>query len=51
MTRKTVESQTFPLKIIFNDKYDVDFYQREYVWQTKQIEDLISDLSTEFLKN
>ncbi len=51
MPRKTVESQTFPLKIIFNDKYDVDFYQREYVWQTKQIEDLINDLSTEFLKN
>lgn len=51
MPIKTVESQTFPLKIIFNDKYDVDFYQREYVWQTKQIEDLINDLSTEFLKN
>ena len=51
MGNKIVSSQTFPLKIIFNDKYDVDFYQREYVWQRKQIEDLINDLSTEFLKN
>lgn len=51
MANKTVRSQTYSLKIIFNDKYDVDFYQREYVWQRKQIEDLINDLSTEFLKN
>ncbi|MDY6070814.1 MAG: DUF262 domain-containing protein [Bacilli bacterium] len=51
MAIKTVDSKAYPLKVIFQDKYDVDFYQREYVWQTKQIEDLISDLSNEFLKN
>jgi uncharacterized protein with ParB-like and HNH nuclease domain len=38
MTQKTVDSKVFPLKTLFADKYDVDFYQREYVWQTKQIE-------------
>lgn len=48
---KIVESHAFPLKTIFSDKYEVDFYQREYVWQHKQIEDLINDLSLEFLKN
>lgn len=46
-----VESKVFPIKDLFNQKYTVDFYQREYVWTKKQIEDLICDLSTEFLKN
>lgn len=48
---KTVESQVVPLKTLFSEKFDVDFYQREYVWQRKNIEDLVNDLSTEFLKN
>ena len=46
-----VESKVFSLKGLFSDKFTVDFYQREYVWERKQIEDLIVDLSTEFLKN
>lgn len=37
--------------MLFSNKFKVDFYQREYVWETKQIEDLISDLTNEFLKN
>ena len=48
---KIVQSDAYPLQTIFSDKYSVDFYQREYVWQRKQIEDLMIDLSTEFLKN
>lgn len=51
MELKTVDSQAFALKDLFANKFSVDYYQREYVWQTKQIEDLIQDLSTEFLKN
>ena len=46
-----VNSEIQPLDKIFIDKYKVDFYQREYVWGSKHIEDLIRDLSTEFLKN
>lgn len=46
-----VESKVFSLKGLFSDKFTVDFYQREYVWERKQIEDLIVDLSAEFLKN
>lgn len=46
-----VDSKAFPVEVIFKDRYEVDFYQREYVWEQKQIEDLISDLSGEFLKN
>lgn len=46
-----VDSKVYPLEEIFADKFIVDFYQREYVWQRKQVEDLMMDLSTEFLKN
>ncbi len=51
MSQKTVDSKAYPLKELFLDKFDVDFYQREYVWQKKQLEDLLTDLSVEFLKN
>ena len=47
---KTVDSLVVPLKTLFAEKFDVDFYQREYVWQRKNIEDLVNDLSSEFLK-
>ncbi len=48
---KIVKSEVQPLKDLFGTNFDVDFYQREYVWQRKQLEDLIIDLSNEFLKN
>lgn len=32
-------------------KYIVDFFQREYRWEKKQIEQLIDDLTTKFLSN
>lgn len=51
MENKIVQSQVYPLEELFNSKFDVDFYQREYVWERKQMEDLLMDLSTEFLKN
>lgn len=51
MSNKNVNCKAYPLKELFLEKFDVDFYQREYVWQRKQLEDLINDLSVEFLKN
>ena len=30
--------------------YTIPYYQREYMWQRKQIEDLIDDLTSEFLE-
>lgn len=30
-------------------KYSIDYYQREYRWQTKQIEELLNDLADKFL--
>ena len=45
-----IESQVYSLKTLFAERYSVDFYQREYVWDRKQMEDLIMDLSNAFLK-
>lgn len=32
-------------------KYSIDYYQREYKWQTKQVTELIDDLSNKFLES
>lgn len=34
---------------LFNNRYTVQYYQREYNWGTKQIEELVYDLTNEFL--
>lgn len=47
---KTVNSNVVSLKTLLEEKFQVKYYQRDYVWQTPQISDLISDLATEFLK-
>ncbi|GAA3928292.1 DUF262 domain-containing protein [Chitinophaga oryziterrae] len=36
-------------KIFINERYKIDVFQREYRWQRKHIEALISDLSISFL--
>lgn len=32
-------------------KYSIDYYQREYKWQQKQLAELIDDLSAKFLES
>lgn len=36
-------------ELLMNTKYSVHYYQREYKWQRKHIEELVDDLSSEFL--
>lgn len=36
-------------QLLQGSRYSVDSYQREYAWQTRQITDLIDDLSAKFL--
>lgn len=48
---KIVDSRVCSIEEIFSETYTVDFYQRDYVWEKKQIEDLVNDLSNEFLRN
>jgi hypothetical protein len=38
-------------ELLSGTKYSIDYYQREYRWQTKQIEELINDLTTKFLES
>ena len=36
-------------EVLENRKYTVDYFQREYNWQRKHIEQLITDLTNAFL--
>ncbi|MBQ6296379.1 MAG: DUF262 domain-containing protein [Selenomonadaceae bacterium] len=38
-------------QLLQNTKYTIHYYQREYRWQRKHIEELIDDLTSEFLEN
>src|SRR6266496_2173458 len=37
--------------LLGNKKYAIDYYQREYKWETKQITELLEDLEDKFLDN
>lgn len=39
------------VRVLFNNRYTVQYYQREYNWQRKQIEELTEDLTSEFLSH
>ena len=38
-------------ELLANAKYSIDYYQREYRWQTKQMSELIDDLTSKFLES
>lgn len=47
---KKIEGSPKSLKqLLQNTKYSIHYYQREYMWQRKHIEELIDALTTEFL--
>lgn len=35
--------------VLTNQKYSIDYYQREYKWESKQMAELVADLTTKFL--
>jgi len=37
-------------QLLLNTKYTIHYYQREYMWQRKHMEELIDDLTSEFLE-
>jgi uncharacterized protein with ParB-like and HNH nuclease domain len=37
--------------LLSSAKYGIDYFQREYRWQTKQITELLNDLADKFLEN
>lgn len=50
-TPETIKSEDIALGKLFDDFYVVPDYQREYVWRDEQIEDLLSDIHSEFSAN
>ena len=47
---KKIEGSPKNLKpLLQNTKYSILYYQREYMWQRKHIEELIDDLTSESL--
>ena len=48
MTIQTIESKDFPVGDLFKSFYVVPDYQREYVWEERQVEQLLQDLIDEY---
>ena len=47
---KTVDAKDKSLReLLSNNQYSIDFYQREYKWLTKQVDELVDDLTSRFL--
>lgn len=47
---RKIEGSPKSLKqLLHSTKYSIHYYQREYMWQRKHIEELIDDLTSEFL--
>ncbi|MGN0075974.1 MAG: DUF262 domain-containing protein, partial [Parafannyhessea sp.] len=47
---RKIEGHEKSLKeLLQNTKYSIHYYQREYAWQRKQIQELVDDLTDEFL--
>src|SRR5581483_6441279 len=38
-------------ELLAGRKYSIDYYQREYKWQQKQLAELIDDLAAKFLES
>ena len=39
------------VRSLLSQKYRIDYYQRDYKWEPKQIRELIEDLTTRFLQD
>jgi len=48
MASQLIESQDLTVGKLFHDYYSVPDYQREYVWQEAEVEQLLTDIHAEF---
>ena len=39
------------VRSLLSEKYRIDYYQRDYKWEPKQIQELVEDLTTRFLQD
>jgi hypothetical protein len=47
--RKIIGQTKTVRDLLANNRYAIDYYQREYAWQDKQVRELIEDLTNRFL--
>ena len=47
MTEQTISSTDIKVADVFQAFYAVPDYQREYVWETEPVEQLLSDINAE----
>ena len=50
-SEKIINSETKTVGELLNNRYTLDYYQREYNWQKGQVEELLDDLTNKFLEN
>lgn len=49
---KEIRGEGKPIrKLLSGTRYFIDYYQREYKWQTKQVRELLDDLADQFLED
>ena len=48
MATQEIQGQAKTVRQLLGVKYAVDYYQREYKWETKQIQELVEDLTNKF---
>ena len=47
-----ITSDTFNIgQVLSKQKYGIDYYQRQYVWENTHVTTLVNDLSDNFLKS
>ena len=46
-----INSKIKTVQELLANRYTLDYYQREYNWQTEQVAELLEDLTTKFLEN
>ena len=48
---KIINSKIKTVQDLLANRYTLDYYQREYNWQTEQVAELLEDLTNKFLEN
>ena len=46
-----IQGDAKSVRLLLSEKYRIDYYQRDYKWEPKQIQELIEDLTTRFLQD
>ena len=50
MTNAPIDGRGCTVRQLFNGhRYRLDYYQREYKWESKQLKELVADLTTKFI--